>query len=123
MRVQVLYFAGCPNHKPAVDLVRQVAAELDLAVQVEAVEVSSSDDAVALRFLGSPTIQVEGLDVEPPARLRSDYGFSCRMYDGRGVPSRDTLRQSLAEAANGAEPGTGGCRAVRRHADAGDHAD
>ena len=98
MRVQVLYFAGCPNHKPAVDLVRQVAAELDLAVQVEEVEVGSGDDVTVLRFLGSPTVQVEGLDVEPAARVRTDYGFSCRMYDGRGVPSRETLAQSLAGA-------------------------
>ncbi len=98
MQVQVLYFAGCPNHKPAVDLARQVAAELDLAVQVEEVKVSSGDDVAALRFLGSPTIQVEGLDVEPAARLRTDYGFSCRMYDGRGVPSGETVAQALAEA-------------------------
>ncbi len=103
MRVAVLYFAGCPNHKPAVDLARQVAAELDLAVEVEEVEIGSRDDVAALRFLGSPTIQVEGLDVEPAARLRTDYGFSCRMYDGRGLPTRETLAQALAEAANGAE--------------------
>ena len=102
MRVQVLYFEGCPNHKPAVDLARQVAAELNLAIQVEEVEVSRGDDVTAARFLGSPTIQVEGLDVEPAARLRTDYGFSCRMYDGRGVPSRETMAQSLAEAVNGA---------------------
>ncbi len=104
MRCQVLYFAGCPNHKPAVDLVRRVTAELDVAVEVEEVEVGSGDDVAALRFLGSPTIQVEGLDVEPAARSRTDYGFSCRMYDGRGLPPRETLAQSLAEAANGVEP-------------------
>ncbi len=98
MQVQVLYFTGCPNHKPAVDLARQVAAELDLAVQVQEVEVSSGDDVTALRFLGSPTIQVEGLDVEPGARLRTDYGFSCRMYDGRGLPLRETVAEALAEA-------------------------
>ncbi len=98
MRAQVLYFAGCPNHKPAVDLARQVAAELGLAVEVQEVEVSSGDDVAALRFLGSPTIQVQGLDVEPAARLRTDYGYSCRMYDGRGVPSRETMAEALAEA-------------------------
>ena len=98
MRIQVLYFADCPNHKLAVELVRQVAAELDLAIHVAEVEVSSGDDVAELCFLGSPTIQVEGLDVEPAARLRTDYGFSCRMYDGRGVPSRETMAEALAEA-------------------------
>ncbi len=106
MRVQVLYFAGCPNHEPAVDLVRRVTAELGVVVEVEEVEVSSGDDVAALRFLGSPTIQVDGLDVEPAARARTDYGFSCRMYDGRGLPSREALAQSLAEAADGSAPAT-----------------
>ncbi len=109
MRVQVLYFAGCPNHKPAVDLARQVAAELGLAVEVQEVEVSSGDDVETLRFLGSPTIQVEGLDVDPAGRSRTDSGFSCRMYNGRGVPLRETVAQALAEAANGGELGAGGC--------------
>ncbi len=81
MRIQVLYFEGCPNHLPTVDLARHVVAELGLDAEVEEVEVTSGDDAVGLRFLGSPTVLVDGADIEPAARDRSDFGFSCRTYD------------------------------------------
>jgi mercuric ion transport protein len=92
MKVQVLYFQGCPNHKPAVNLIRSV----DPDAMVEEVEVNSPADAERLRFLGSPTILVDGIDVEPSARNRTDFGFSCRTYDGRGLPSRELIAAALA---------------------------
>ena len=105
MKVDVLYFAGCPHHKPAVALVRDVAADLGLEAEVEEVEVNIQADAERHRFLGSPTIQVDGLDVEPAARDRHDYAFSCRMYAGQGTPPRDMLAAALLEAATAAEAG------------------
>ncbi len=95
MKVNVLYFAGCPHHKPAVALVREVAAKLGLTAEIGEVEVNSQADAERHRFLGSPTIQVDGLDVEPEARDRHDYAFSCRTYDGQGTPPRDMLAAAL----------------------------
>ena len=108
MKVNVLYFAGCPHHKPAVGLVREVAAELGLEAELAEVEVNSQADAERLRFLGSPTIQVDGIDVEPAARDRHDYAFSCRTYDGQGTPPRDMLAAALLEAATAAEAGGAG---------------
>ncbi len=105
MKVNVLYFAGCPHHKPAVALVREVAAKLGLTAEIGEVEVNSQADAERHRFLGSPTIQVDGLDVEPEARDRHDYAFSCRTYDGQGTPPRDVLAAALLEAATATEGG------------------
>ena len=105
MKVKVLYFSGCPNHPPAVALVREVAVELGLEAEVAEVEVNSQADAERLRFLGSPTIQIDGVDVEPTARDRHDYAFSCRTYDGQGTPPRDMLAAALLEAATAAEAG------------------
>src|SRR5260221_1619146 len=92
MRVQVLFFEGCPNYKPAVDLVRSVAPN----AFVEEVEIKTTADAKRMRFLGSPTILVDGVDVEPSARTRTDYGFSCRTYQGKGVPSREIVSSAIA---------------------------
>lgn len=92
MQIQVLYFQGCPNHKPAVDLIRSVTPN----AAVEEVEVTSPADAERLRFLGSPTILVDGIDIEPSARNRTDFGFSCRTYDGRGLPSREMIATAVA---------------------------
>jgi hypothetical protein len=96
MKIQILYFEGCPNHLPTVALVHQVVAKLGKEIQIEEVEVTSPDDAVSKRFLGSPTVLVNGVDIDPCARQRTDYGFSCRIYDGMyGLPSGDLLMAAL----------------------------
>ena len=100
-RVAVLFFDGCPNHRPAVELVRDVAQEFGVRVSIDEVEVGSSDEVAPLLFLGSPTIQVDGVDVEPEARSRTDFAFSCRVYNGKGVPSREMIIAALC--ADGAQ--------------------
>lgn len=95
--ITILYFSGCPNHPPAVEVVRGVVAELDIAADIEEVEVRGPSEAASLRFLGSPTIQVDGVDIEPAARSRTDFGFACRTYNGSGLPDSELLVRSLAE--------------------------
>ena len=95
-KIDILYFAGCPNHLPAVELARSVVTELSLSAEINEVEVHDAEDAVSRGFLGSPSIQVDGVDVEPAARSRRDYGFSCRTYSGHGLPSRSMLVSALA---------------------------
>lgn len=98
MKIQVLYFSGCPNHGPTLDLSRQVVEQLQLDAQVEEVEVTGDDDARRLRFLGSPTVQINGVDIDPQARERTDYGLACRIYNGSGVPPREMILGALQAA-------------------------
>jgi hypothetical protein len=102
-RVEILYFEGCPHHEEARVLVERVAAALQLRPIIALVEVTDPDSAVALRFLGSPSVRVDGLDIEPGAEERRDFGFSCRIYRGeRGVseqPDESWVREALTEAA------------------------
>ena len=87
MRIEVLYFDGCPNHVPTVARVKQVMADLGLQVGIEELKVTSLEDVQRLRFLGSPTVRVNGVDIEPSAQGRTNYGFSCRVYSGlSGLP-------------------------------------
>jgi len=96
MRIEILYFEGCPNHTPTVDLVKRVIADLGVPATIEEVEVTSPDDVERLHFLGSPTVLVNGVDIEPEARNRTDYSYSCRMYSGlSGLPSEDMLMAAL----------------------------
>ena len=112
MKIEVLYFDGCPNHKPAVERVQQVLAEEGLSAEVLEVNVSGPSIAQNVRFLGSPSIRVNGLDVEPEARRAHVYGMMCRTYavDGRreGLPSREMLRQAMREEMAGGEAGNDG---------------
>lgn len=96
-RIDILYFEGCTNYEPAVALARSVAGELGIDAEINVIEIMGPDDARARRFLGSPSIQVNGVDVEPEARERSDFGFSCRTYAGKGLPNRDMLVAALRD--------------------------
>lgn len=102
MKIEILYFDGCPNHKPAVERVRDVLKEEGISAQVSEVNVPDDATAQALGFMGSPSIRVNGLDVEPAARSAREYGMMCRTYivGGRreGLPSGEMIRQALREA-------------------------
>jgi len=102
-RVEILYFEGCPNHEAARGLVELVAAELQVEPEIDVVEVPDAEAATELRFLGSPTVRVNGRDVEPGAEERGDFVFSCRVYRGErgfsGQPDAGWVRQALSEAA------------------------
>jgi hypothetical protein len=100
--VEILSFGGCPNRARAYALVERVARELDIEAQVRLIDVDDADSAQRLGFLGSPTVRVDGNDVEPGAHERRDYGLSCRLYLTRrgieGVPDESWVRSALADA-------------------------
>jgi hypothetical protein len=75
VQVRVLYTQGCPNLTPAIDLIERVAADIGSGVTVQQVLVSSQEEAVRLRCLGSPTIQIDGVDIEPAAGESMAFGL------------------------------------------------
>jgi hypothetical protein len=96
MRIAVLYFDGCPNHASTVERVKQIAADLGVQERIEEIEVTSLDQAQQLRFLGSPTVWVNGVDIDPSARQRTNYGLGCRVYSGvSGLPPDDLIVAAL----------------------------
>ena len=97
--VRVLYFDGCPHWEATLEVVRRAAAAHAFEAHVEAVPVRSHDDAVRLRFLGSPTVQVDGVDIDPAARKRTDFAMACRLYGSAGVPSAEMVAAALSDAA------------------------
>lgn len=104
-RVEILYFDGCPNHEPAHALVTRLAHELSLELELRLVRVADQQDAERLRFLGSPTIRIDGVDVDPNTPERDEYALSCRIFttsDGTtGQPEERWVSDALLAAANG----------------------
>jgi hypothetical protein len=102
-RVELLYFDACPNHEPLSARVRELLAERGLPDAIEPVWIDSHEEALARRFLGSPTLRVDGVDVEPGAGERADYGLNCRLYRGpaglAGVPDEAWIIAALDDAA------------------------
>jgi hypothetical protein len=97
MKIEVLYFDGCPNHVPATQRVRAIVRQEGVSAEVSEIEVKDESAAKALAFPGSPTIRVNGLDIEPALRGSADTGFACRRYPG-GFPSEEMIRAALREA-------------------------
>lgn len=96
-KVEILYFEGCPNHRPAVERVQEVIREERIQAELAEVEVRDEAAARKIGFLGSPTIRVNGLDIEHTARGSKPFGMACRTYAG-GLPSRELIRTALREA-------------------------
>lgn len=97
MRIEILYLDGCPNHSPALGLLRAVLAGEGLHEEVIEVEVRDESVARKLKFFGSPTIRVNGLDIEVSSRQVNQTGLACRCYLG-GLPSEDMIRTAVREA-------------------------
>lgn len=81
--VEILVFAGCPHADETLELVGEVVARLAPHAVVSRVEVDTPERAVTLGFLGSPSVRVNGRDLEGRT---GTGGISCRTYDGAGVP-------------------------------------
>jgi hypothetical protein len=99
-RIEILSFDGCPNVRAAEELVGRVTEELGIKADVERVFVESPEVAERAHFLGSPSIRVNGHDIEPGAEGRTDFSYSCRVYrTSSGVaalPEEGWLRSLLA---------------------------
>ena len=98
LRVSFLYYEECPSHDLALERLREVMAEEGLPGEVEVIKVETEEQAHELRFVGSPTIRVDGQDIDPPSDSR--YALTCRSYrlaDGRisPLPSKDMIRRAL----------------------------
>jgi len=95
--IQVLCVAECLNCQPAVDRVRQVLRSEGVDARVEEVLVAEEAAARSLHFPGSPTVRVNGVDVEPSGQ--SAFGLACRLYaDGTGLPPEQALRRAISAA-------------------------
>lgn len=102
MRVEVLFVPGCPNYEPALERLKRVLVSEGLDVEVYGVPVNAGQDATALMFPGSPTIRIDGEDVE--LTQTNAPGLTCRLYANRtGVPSEETLRLAVSRAQDGME--------------------
>jgi len=96
--IEVLYFEGCPNAALALELAERVVREEGSEAEIRSVLVDSNDHAERLHFLGSPSIRVDGRDVQPGADSHDSYQLSCRVYDRGGIMSGEPDPEWIREA-------------------------
>jgi N-dimethylarginine dimethylaminohydrolase len=102
MNIQFLYFEDCPSHDEALNRLREVMHQEGIEAGVVIIKVETEEQAQELKFVGSPTILINGHDIIPvPQEAR--YYLSCRVYkleDGRisPLPSHEMIRSALLSA-------------------------
>jgi hypothetical protein len=100
--VELLFWEGCPSHPQALAQLREAMAELGLdPEEIEVREVDTDERAASEGFVGSPTIRIDGVDVQDPGE--DPAALTCRIYrrrDGRISPLPDPadLRDALHNA-------------------------
>jgi hypothetical protein len=97
--IEILYFDGCPNHDGLAAHIRSLMAEREIGVPIALRRIDSDRQAEAEHFLGSPTIRVNGVDIDPTAPTDRSYGLTCRIYATatgmRGTPPDEWIIAAL----------------------------
>ena len=97
MQINLLYFDGCPSWQGGLENLKAALVAEGMAAEIRLVQVEDNAEAARLRFLGSPSFHVNGVDLWPEER--ASYALSCRVYSTpqgmQGAPNVEMLRQKL----------------------------
>ncbi len=97
IKVELLYFEGCPSYKRAWADLLDVVVENNLQIIAKPINIESLEKAEGLVFAGSPTILINGQDLE---NYNGETVMACRIYqenDNNGWPSKDLLKRGLLD--------------------------
>jgi hypothetical protein len=99
MNIELLNVENCPNRAVALERLRAILSAASFHTHVNEVLVRDPEMTQSLKFPGSPTIRVNGQDVEPQIERPTSFGLMCRLYsDGSGAPSQGSLRAAIEKA-------------------------
>lgn len=102
MDVELLWFSDCPNHEAAEAMLRDVLTQRGLDVPIRRTQVEDEATGIAVRFPGSPTIRIDGVDVEPGFIPSGEYAPRCRVYVTTaglsGIPAREWIEAAIDTA-------------------------
>ena len=111
MTIELFYFDGCPSYLRALDNLKEaLRLEAPEAPDVELVAVTSDADAQAKRLIGSPTIRIDGVDLEGPDADTHGYALGCRVYSDEGQMAGWPSVTQIRHALNGARKNSKGER-------------
>ena len=102
MKIEFLYFEGCPHQEPALQLLEKMMGDEGISVPVKKTDVVSDSMAQEVQFAGSPSIRINDQDIEAEGTAEQGYGRKCRIYsvDGtlQGIPPESLIRNAMTQA-------------------------
>ncbi len=102
MKIELFYFDGCTAYQTALKYLRELIQEKNLDVAVKMIKIEGDQQARASRFLGSPSIRINGVDIEPGAEKIKDFSMRCRLYLEDGETSEWPSKKMIARAIDSA---------------------
>ncbi len=98
MKIELLWFEGCPNYLNTLETLKKILQEQGIDEKVDMIQIHDDAEAVTKKFLGSPTIRINGTD--PFAQPHQNYfAMQCRIYctpEGlKGIPTNEMLRDAV----------------------------
>ena len=105
MKIELLWFDNCPNHEPAERILAEVLSSHGVTDPIDRIKVPDLETGKRVTFPGSPTIRINGVDVEPGWEPCEECTPRCRLYataDGlRGLPERTWIVRAVEAALPG----------------------
>ena len=104
MKVEVLYVSDCPSHPAAVQLITDALAAEGVATDIREVLVRDERMAGELKFVGSPTIRINGRDIAEESQTGRSFALCCRLYPGAkqiALPPAELVHRAVVEARGG----------------------
>lgn len=100
MRIDFLYFPDCPSHEEAWERLQDALEQERIPVEPAVYCIETEEEAKQHRFPGSPTIRVNGVDIDPAFSEETSFRMTCRLYlneEGRPspLPSITMIRNAL----------------------------
>jgi len=97
--VEILYTDACPFWKETLKTINEVMKELNIAIPVRKTRIAREEEAKRYRFPGSPTVRINGIDIDPSAKGTTAGYIGCRiyLYEGRTYeyPPKEIIKTAL----------------------------
>lgn len=99
-KVDILYHEKCSHYPQAIERVKQVLSEEGIEAEINEIQITSEEEAQKYDFLGSPTIRIDGEDLESEEERQKGHAHdSCRIYNYEGqlymIPHKEAIRSAL----------------------------
>lgn len=98
-KIGILFIEGCPGVLTTAEYIKEVIVEEDIDAEISLILIETAEDARQLHFTGSPTVRINGADIETNIADIKDYGLRSRLYniDGKesGYPSKDMIKDAI----------------------------
>lgn len=102
VKIQLLYFEGCPSYQQGLENLRLALRKLNLPEDFEMINIETDKMAQEYHFIGSPTIRINGEDIDSRARKAKVTGHKgCRIYQTeeglKGAPTIEMIKKVIQE--------------------------